>query len=122
MPLRTGESGRCSPRTPARTREVSPSAPASANDPAVSDVPFLVFSGAYDTVSSPQWADSFTDGLSEATIVHLDLGSNATASSAPSTAPGCASLLRGAFVDDPTAMLDLSCVETATGPAFALPD
>jgi pimeloyl-ACP methyl ester carboxylesterase len=97
-------------------------APASANDPAVSDVPFLVFSGAYDTVSSPQWADSFTDGLSEATIVHLDLGSNATASSAPSTARECAGLLRGAFVDDPTAMLDLSCVETATGPAFALPD
>ena len=49
---------------------VDPS-PASANEAVRSDVPFLVFAGDLDTVSSPEWADAFSEGLSDTQEVHF---------------------------------------------------
>jgi len=49
---------------------VDPS-PASANEAARSDVPFLVLAGDLDTVSSPEWADAFAEGLSDTQVIHF---------------------------------------------------
>jgi pimeloyl-ACP methyl ester carboxylesterase len=99
-----------------------PAASPSVNEPAVSDVPFLVLAGAYDTVSSPEWADAFAEGLTHVSIAHMPgVGSMPTANSKPSTSRSCAADLRVAFITRPDEALDLSCVATATGPAFALP-
>ena len=100
--------------------DVEPAPPA-ANEPVHSDVPFLVLAGALDTVSSPEWADAFADGLDTAHIVHLPGVGTQPTSGYPSTAQDCALELRTAFLADPNAELDDSCVATAHGPAFTLP-
>ena len=96
-------------------------APAAANEPARSDVPFLVFAGEFDSVSSPAWADAFADGLERATVVHF-AGTGTQPTAGPeTTAQTCGRQLRDAFLDDPTDELDETCVATARGLAFRLP-
>jgi pimeloyl-ACP methyl ester carboxylesterase len=95
-------------------------APASANEPVHSDVPFLVLAGDFDTVSSPAWADAFADGLTNAHIVHFHgVGAQPTGG-APSTAQTCARQLRDAFLAEPLGPLDESCAATSRGVPFLL--
>jgi pimeloyl-ACP methyl ester carboxylesterase len=99
---------------------VDPS-PASANEAVRSDVPFLVFAGDLDTVSSPEWADAFSEGLSDTQVVHFaGLGTQPTGPP-ETTAQQCARQLRDAFLAEPTAPVDDACVATSHGPAFSLP-
>jgi len=99
---------------------VDPS-PASANEAARSDVPFLVLAGDLDTVSSPEWADAFAEGLSDTQVIHFaGLGTQPTGPP-ETTAQQCARQLRDAFLAEPTAPVDDACVATSHGTAFSLP-
>jgi len=95
-------------------------APAAANEAAISNVPFLVFAGEFDSVSSPAWADAFAEGL-DATVIHFESTGTQPSAGPETTAQTCARQLRDAFLDEPTEVLDDGCVATARGPAFRLP-
>jgi pimeloyl-ACP methyl ester carboxylesterase len=95
--------------------------PANANEAVHGDVPTLVLAGDLDTLSSPAWADSFKEGLTAVTVVHFTTSGTQPTSGPDTTAYTCARQVRDAFLDNPTATLDLSCVATSHGPSFVLP-
>ena len=82
-----------------------------------SDVPSLVLAGSLDPVTPPEWSRTTADNLTSSTYVEFPgHGHNVTA------ANPCAAALEAAFLDDPDSELDLSCVATAPGPSFVVPD
>ena len=84
-------------------------------------MPFLVLAGDLDTVSSPEWADAFAEGLSDTQVIHFaGLGTQPTGPP-ETTAQQCARQLRDAFLAEPTAPVDDACVATSHGTAFSLP-
>ncbi len=84
--------------------------------PLESTVPALVFSGRFDPITPPAWGRQVADGLANATFVVLPSISHAAVLEDP-----CADALLAAFLDDPTADLDLRCVDDATPPRLELP-
>ncbi len=87
------------------------SVPGGALQPPTSDVPTLIFEGAFDPVLPPTLGDVIAKTLTHSTIVMIPAGSHGNALGTP-----CASSITGAFLDDPSAPLDLSCVSTLPAP------
>jgi pimeloyl-ACP methyl ester carboxylesterase len=83
------------------------------NEPVVSDVPTLIFSGRYDPITPPSYGRLAAETLSHGyfyefpTLSHGVMRSNE-----------CALAIGLAFLDDPTVAPDASCMDGLTGPEF----
>lgn len=85
------------------------------HDPVTSPVPTLVFSGTLDTQTATSWGPETARHLPNGrSIVFPETGHGALAFSA------CAQDLGVAFIENPTAQLDTSCV-AALAPRFVMP-
>ncbi len=83
------------------------------NKAVVSDIPALIFSGWYDSITSPEWCQRAAETLSNSysfefpnrghSVMHADR---------------CAQSIGLEFLDDPTMEPDGSCVDELTGPDF----
>lgn len=82
--------------------------------PVRSDIPTLVLAGSYDPVTPPEGGARVAEHLGNATFVEFDGTGHGV-----HRANRCVEGLVTAFVDDPTAPLDTSCVEAVGPPEFA---
>ena len=80
-----------------------------------SDVPTLIFEGAFDPVLPPSLGDDIAKTLSHATIVVIPAGSHGNAIHTP-----CATSITAAFLDDPSAQLDTSVRSRSLPQPFAV--
>lgn len=83
------------------------------NTAVVSDIPTLIVNGEYDPVTPPAWAQAAADGLSNSQIFIFPGYGHAVIDAGP-----CPGQLMLAFLDDPYAALDSSCVATVGPPDF----
>ncbi len=89
-----------------------PTAPAEVRQPLVSSIPTLLISGSFDTVSSPDFAESVAANLSNATIISIPGIGHFVLPYSP-----CAQMVVASFLTDPSAP-DTSCVGTLKPPSF----
>lgn len=89
---------------------VEPAAP-SENEPLRSDIPTLVFAGAFDPITPPSWSRLVADAFSNATYVEM-------ADHGHGMSSGCPVSIRLAFLREPRAPLDTSCADATGGPQF----
>jgi pimeloyl-ACP methyl ester carboxylesterase len=83
------------------------------NEPVVSDIPALVLAGLYDPTTPPAGTEAVARHLTNATFgLWPNQGHGVTGEP-------CATTVELAFLDDPTAPVDLSCLAGVPGPAFA---
>jgi pimeloyl-ACP methyl ester carboxylesterase len=87
------------------------SAPPIENEAVISDVPALVFAGAFDPVTPPSWSRLVADRLPNAAFVEIPSSGHFVA---PDTA--CGRSILEAFIVDSQADLDMSCVTDIAGP------
>lgn len=86
------------------------------NQPVTSDIPTLVLAGEYDPITPPAWGLRAASSLSNATYVEFPgVGHGASLSG------DCPLAVTLAFLDDPLAEVDQSCVAEMTGPGFIVP-
>lgn len=83
------------------------------NTPVESDIPTLILNGEYDPVTPPEWAYAAADYLSNSQIFIFPGYGHAVVDAGP-----CPGQLIEAFLDDPYATLDSSCVATVGAPSF----
>ena len=84
--------------------------------PVVSAIPTLILSGTFDTKTAPAWIDESTPGLRNSVVVHLPgVGHGVLPASK------CGQSIMTAFVDNPAASVDTSCVAHEAIPTFATP-
>jgi pimeloyl-ACP methyl ester carboxylesterase len=76
-----------------------------------SDVPVLLVEGGLDPVAPPRFADVIKSGLTHATVVVIPSGGHRNA-----FGTDCAARISNAFLDDPAAPLDTSCVASLPQP------
>ncbi|MEZ4660112.1 MAG: alpha/beta hydrolase [Caldilineaceae bacterium] len=76
-------------------------------DPVVSDIPTLLFSGDYDPITPPQYAEKLLPTLSNAQHVIFPSGEHGQAVLNP-----CSNGIISRFLDNPTGELDVSCAAT----------
>jgi pimeloyl-ACP methyl ester carboxylesterase len=92
-----------------------PAQPPAATAFVQSDVPALVLAGAYDPVTPPDWSRATAEHLPHSAYVEFaGYGHDVTLDNP------CATALQAAFLADPHAPLDTSCVRAASGPDFVL--
>lgn len=90
-----------------------PAADASKKLPVVSDIPTLLFSGAYDPITPPAWAEAAAQYLSASwQFVFPDIGHGALGNS------DCADQLALSFLSQPTAEPNSHCVTALRPPDF----
>ena len=85
------------------------------SEPVESDIPVLVTTGQYDPIVPPSWGLQATESLTAATF-HLFPGLAHGVSGDP-----CATEMMLAFLDEPTAKLDASCMASMAITPFDLP-
>lgn len=88
--------------------DVEPAA-AIENEPVSSDIPTLVLGGGYDPITPPTFAEATLEGLTNAQLV-IVLG----AGHSVIDAGACPEQIGVAFLNDPTAPVDASCVDRIT--------
>ena len=94
-----------------------PPQPPAADHYIESDIPALVLAGSFDPVTPPVWSRTTADHLANSTYVEFGgQGHNVDADNP------CANELVVAFLEDPEAELDTSCVLDAPTPSFVLPN
>ena len=82
------------------------------NVPIESDIPALVMAGRYDPVTPPTGTEAVADRLSNATFgLWPDRGHGVSGEP-------CSNDISTAFLEDPTASVDLECLAAIDGPAF----
>lgn len=74
-------------------------------DAPTAEIPTLVLSGDYDATTAPSWAKEAAEALPDATLVSVPSAGHATARWSE-----CARDIASAFVENPTAKLDTSCL------------
>ena len=89
---------------------VSPSPPVD-NQPLNSDIPTLVFAGAFDPITPPAWSRQVADQLTNSTYVELANHGHGMSTSCPTS-------IRVAFLADPSAPVDSSCAANTGPPDF----
>ena len=89
----------------------------SIDDPVVSDIPTLLFSGQFDPVTPPAFAESAAAGLSNATNLVDPLAAHGGVFFST-----CSNSIAAAFLDDPAAALDTSCLMEQDQLTFVPPD
>ena len=75
-------------------------------EPVTSDKPVLILTGTYDTLTPKAWADKAAGTLSDVTYVTIPAAGHAVFDLP------CPRALMAAFFDNPTELLDTSCVLT----------
>ncbi|MCS6835421.1 MAG: alpha/beta hydrolase [Anaerolineae bacterium] len=75
-------------------------------EPVRSDVPALIFSGEFDSATPPIWAEQVAKNLSNSTSIILPAKGHVE-----TLGGGCPIAIASAFLDDPQAPVDTSCVE-----------
>jgi pimeloyl-ACP methyl ester carboxylesterase len=81
--------------------------------PAISRVHTLILSGTFDSSTAPAWVDQVTPGLSNSVVLHVPgVGHGVLPTSQ------CAQRVMTAFLDDPSAAVDRSCIEETSIPTF----
>jgi pimeloyl-ACP methyl ester carboxylesterase len=89
-------------------------APASANQPVKSDVPFLIFSGLFDPATPPAIHRAMIRTLPHSTIALFPWAGHGAGFSK------CGASLLHAFLDDPAARVDTGCTAAPPSPQFAI--
>lgn len=87
------------------------------NDPVVSDIPTLIFTGRYDPVTPVSMADQLASHLAHGQVIVIQNQGHAPTATGASDCP--ANLMRS-FLHDPTLPLDVTCVAEQTV-KFAVP-
>ena len=82
------------------------------NEPVRSDIPTLVIAGRFDSRTSPSGSEQAARRLGSATFAVWPNRGHIV------TGDPCANTLLSAFLDDPAAQLDLTCVDTIRRPDF----
>jgi pimeloyl-ACP methyl ester carboxylesterase len=75
-------------------------------EPVTGNKPVLILSGAYDTMTPRVWADKVAGALTNVTFVTIPAAGHAVLNLS------CPRALMAAFLDNPSANLDISCVLT----------
>lgn len=75
------------------------------NEPVVSDIPTLLISGEFDPITPPSYAESALRTLSNGQHIVFPTGAHGESGDV-----GCAADIASAFLADPTASLDTSCI------------
>ncbi len=83
----------------------------------VSDLPTLVMAGQYDPITPPVWGERTTEHLGNATFVEFP-----SVGHAASVSGDCPLEVAIAFIDDPTAVPDSSCVDGVAPVDFVVAD
>ena len=79
----------------------------------VSAVPTLILAGTFDCSTAPAWVDQVTPGLRNSQVLHFPgVGHGVLPTSR------CAQAIMTAYVDDPSASVDRSCIAATTVPTF----
>jgi pimeloyl-ACP methyl ester carboxylesterase len=81
--------------------------PQSETEPIYSDIPTLALSGSYDPITPPAWGVIATQTLSNSTAIEFPAIGHGAVDSAD-----CPSAIARAFINNPTAPIDTSCVAT----------
>ena len=89
-------------------------APAGFNDAVRSDIPTLVLAGEYDPLTPPEDSRHTSETLSRSTFVLFPGMGHATVFASPE----CPEIIFRAFLADPTAKIDTSCVDAMGPPAW----
>jgi pimeloyl-ACP methyl ester carboxylesterase len=92
-------------------------APPLATEPVTSDIPVLALAGTYDPITPPEWSRTAIENLSNSTFIEFPAAGHSVVSNNP-----CAQQLSAAFLDNPFAEPDLSCMTKSPRPQFVLPD
>jgi pimeloyl-ACP methyl ester carboxylesterase len=94
-----------------------PAADAKENEAVTSDIPTLIFSGGFDPITPPAWAELTAKTLSHSFYFNLPRGGHGT-----SLSEDCPRAMLLAFFDDPTVKPDAACIdETMLKTTFAVP-
>jgi pimeloyl-ACP methyl ester carboxylesterase len=94
-----------------------PAAPPLVAEPVESDVPTLILAGSYDPVTPPEWSQSVAQHLSHSTYFEFPSSGHNVGTDNP-----CAESIMAAFLNDPGAAPDPSCIPEMPGPQFVLPE
>ncbi len=86
-------------------------------EPVSSNLPVLIFAGSYDTATPPTWNKEAFTHLENATFVQFAATNHAVIAGESA----CASVIATSFFDDPAALPNLSCSDSAR-PVWILPD
>jgi pimeloyl-ACP methyl ester carboxylesterase len=87
---------------------------AASHVPVRSNVPTLILSGTFDSSTAPSWVDRVTPGLSNAVVLRFPgVGHGVLPTSA------CAQTIMTAFVDEPKAPVDASCIAASAVPELS---
>ncbi len=89
---------------------VAPSDPVD-DEPLISDIPTLVFAGAFDPITPPAWSRQVADRLTNASYVEMADHGHGMATACPAT-------IRLSFLQDPLAQVDTTCADQTGGPDF----
>jgi len=89
---------------------------ASFKEPLVSDIPTLIVTGEYDGITPPEYARRVAEGLTNGHLVEVP-----GAGHDGEMVSGCVQGIVTAFVEDPSAELDISCVEAIPPLVFDVP-
>jgi pimeloyl-ACP methyl ester carboxylesterase len=92
-------------------------APPLTAEPVASDIPTLILAGAYDPITPPEWSRSASVNLRNSIFVEFPSAGHSVLTNNP-----CAKHIMGAFLNDPDANLDLSCVKDVPRSQFVLPN
>lgn len=97
--------------------DVTPLSPGE-NDPVISDIPTLIFSGEYDLVTPASFAHQLAEHLSHSYIAEIPNQGHAPSTSEISDCPG---KIISSFLHDPTVSPDFQCIKEAQTIGFVLP-
>ncbi len=90
-----------------------PEAASIENDPVLSDVPTLIFSGEYDPITPPEWGDAAANTLANSYHYILPgVGHSAV------DRFQCPTAMALSFLENPTSEPDFGCIATMFAPAF----
>ncbi|PWB75201.1 MAG: hypothetical protein C3F07_05995 [Anaerolineales bacterium] len=88
------------------------------NDPVISDIPTLIFTGEYDLVTPPSFARQLADHLPASHVAVVPKRGHAPSSDETSD---CPTRLVSAFLQNPSAAPDIVCLEEIEPIQFAVP-
>jgi pimeloyl-ACP methyl ester carboxylesterase len=88
--------------------------PGAFNEPVTSDIPALVLAGSFDPITPPQGTRAVASHLANSVFLEFPAESHAVTPHGP-----CEEAVTVAFLTDPRAELDTSCVDQLTPPTFA---
>lgn len=86
------------------------------SEPLQSDIPTLILAGSYDPITPPEWGQTVAEQLSHSNFYEFPASGHGALED-----NNCATRLALAFIDDPIAVLDASCLDDLPKAAFVLP-